>query len=145
MPIFNYKAKDKQGKTIKDTISANDSSEALLKIRQNYPLVISIKEGKLVAQKIISKEKVTLEIISFFFRELATLIDAGIPLVRSLVILGNQKQNPYFSKVILDMRDHIEAGENFADALKRYPNIFTAFYISMVSIGEAGGILAEVF
>jgi type IV pilus assembly protein PilC len=79
--------------------------------------------------------------VVIFSRQFATMIDAGLPLVQCLDILGNQAENPVFRKVIKTIQTDVESGSTFADALKKHPSVFDALYVNLVAAGEVGGIL----
>jgi type IV pilus assembly protein PilC len=79
-----------------------------------------------------------------FTRQLATLVNAGLPLVRGLKVLGRQEKNPMMQKAVGEMSDAIESGSNFAEALVQHPKIFDKLYVNMVKAGEVGGVLDKV-
>jgi type IV pilus assembly protein PilC len=79
-----------------------------------------------------------------FTRQFSVMIDAGLPLVQCLDILGNQEEHKYFQQVILQTRTDVEGGQSLADAMKRHPKVFDALYTNMIAAGEAGGILDTI-
>lgn len=79
-----------------------------------------------------------------FSRQFATMIDAGLPLVQCLDILGAQQPNPHFKKVIKDIQTEVESGSTFADALKRHPTVFDELFTNLVAAGEVGGVLDTI-
>src|SRR5258708_31222793 len=79
--------------------------------------------------------------LTSFTRQLATLLDAGMPLLRSLRLLNEQEPNRYFKQVIADLALSIEAGGSFSEALAQYPRIFDRLYVNMIKAGELGGML----
>ncbi len=79
-----------------------------------------------------------------FTRQLATMIDAGLPLVQCLDILGTQTENAAFAKVLLSVKSHVEAGATFSDALRRHPKVFDELFVNLVGAGEVGGILDTI-
>jgi type IV pilus assembly protein PilC len=79
--------------------------------------------------------------LAVFTRQFSVMIDAGLPLVQCLDILGNQEEHKYFQQVILQTRTDVEGGQSLADAMKRHPKVFDALYTNMIAAGEAGGIL----
>jgi len=143
MGIYQYIAKDKAGQTVTGIMEANSEQEAVSLLHNKELLVISLKETK---KKIISirRKKVKLDELVVFSRQLATMIDAGIPLVQSLGILAEQMENPYFKNVIFSIRQDIESGMNFCDTLSKHPYIFSELFINMSKAGEASGQLDEV-
>src|SRR5687767_4176221 len=94
--------------------------------------------GKLKARGVPSKN------IAVFTRQFSVMIDAGLPLVQCLDILGNQEEHKYFAQVILQTRGDVEAGMSLAEAMKRHPKVFDALFCNMIAAGEAGGILDTI-
>ncbi len=89
-------------------------------------------------------DKVKIDDIAIFARQLATMVDSGIPLVQSLDILSEQIENKGFAGVIADVRKDVEAGSNLSEALARYPRVFSEFFINMVKAGESSGMLDDI-
>jgi type II secretory pathway component PulF len=79
--------------------------------------------------------------LAVFTRQFSVMIDAGLPLVQCLDILGNQEDHKYFQQVILQTRTDVEGGQSLAEAMRRHPKVFDALYTNMIAAGEAGGIL----
>ncbi len=142
MPVFVYKAKDSEGKTTKSIIEAPSYQEALSKLREEFSAVLLLKETKRKFAKRI--KKVSLDSLAQFSRELATMVGAGTPLVKSLTILGNQFKEKTLSEIAHDLAKYIEAGNSFADGLKKYPKVFSPLYINTVVAGETSGTLKDV-
>ena len=88
--------------------------------------------------------KVTEKDLVIFTRQFATMIGAGLPLVQALEILSKQTENSSFAKIIGDIKSDVEGGSTFADALRKFPRIFTDLYSNMVAAGESGGILDTI-
>lgn len=143
MPNFIYQAKDNQGKTVKDSLIAADTQEALQKLRLKYPLVLSLKEGK-AGGALKGGQKIKPESLAQFSRQLATIVSSGTPLVRALRVLGKQFKEKALSLATQQIADYIESGSSFAEGLSRFPGIFPLFYINMVAAGEAGGMLNKI-
>lgn len=150
MPSFSYTAIDKTGKRVTGTIDAASASTASQSLKQRQLRPVSIKTvssgpGLLSKLQIGSKnKKVKLKDLVVFTRQLATMINAGVPLVRSLGTLQIQTENPSLKRTILAVSKEVEGGISFADALEKHPNVFSPIYINMVRAGEAGGILDEI-
>ena len=87
---------------------------------------------------------VTPKDLQVFTRQLATMIDAGLPLVQCMEILGNQTPNKQFAKVLLGVKNSVESGSTFSDALKKHPKVFDDLYVNLVAAGEIGGILDTI-
>jgi type IV pilus assembly protein PilC len=113
----------------------------------------SLERRKITPTRVRKKPKDLFENISFlqpkvkesdiiiFARQFSTMIDAGLPLLQCLEILYSQQENPTFKKQLKHIKESVESGETFADALKKYPKTFNELFINMISAGEAGGIL----
>jgi type IV pilus assembly protein PilC len=144
MPVFTYKAKDTEGRTIKDKISAQDSQAALAQLRATYPLILSLDEEKSGAGRFGSKKKVKLEQLAQFSRELATMVGSGTPLVKSLIILSKQFKERTVASIARQLSTFIEGGGSFAEGLSRFPAVFSPLYVNLVAAGEASGMLNKV-
>jgi type IV pilus assembly protein PilC len=142
--VYIWEGKTRQGNVQKGELAANSKDEviALLRKQNILPINVAAKPRdikiQLFAQKITDKDVVILT------RQLATMIDAGLPLVQCLDILGTQTDNKALAKVIGQVRSDVESGATFADALKKHPKVFDSLYVNMVSAGEAGGILDTI-
>ncbi len=145
---FAYKVRDKQGKTREGTLDAENVSLVAEKLRQMgyQPLNIEAqKDKKLQAEIKIPgfSDRVKLQDVSVFSRQFATMINAGLPLLRSLSILADQTENPALAKIIGEVRADVEKGSSLSVALARHPKAFNRLYIAMVKAGEAAGALDE--
>ncbi|MBA7660540.1 Type II secretion system protein F [subsurface metagenome] len=152
MPVFHYSALDAQGVEVKDEIEALSEKEAISKIRNMgyFPTrVRSRAVGKKAAVRAIAKPKrrrgaggkVKVKYITQFARQLSTLQDAGLPILRSLRILQEQQKSGTFKRVIGYVGDDIEGGATLSEALGRFPRAFDRLLVSMVAAGETGGVL----
>ena len=146
MPVYVWVGVDASGKSSKGEIEAQDERTArLLLSRKKVRLEKLKKKPKDLLENVtFLQPKVKTKDIVIFTRQLSTMIDAGLPLVQGLDILGNQQENPTFKKMLLDIKNEVESGSTFADALKKYPKHFDRLYRNMVAAGEIGGILDEV-
>jgi len=145
---YNYTAKDKQGQTLVGTLDANSDAEVAELLHKRELIVISIEQGKDRVVKVnkskSGKETVKLDDLVVFTRQLATMIDAGIPLVHSLGILAEQVENDALRGVVVMVRQDIEAGMNFCDSLAKHPKVFSELYINMAKAGESSGMLDDI-
>ncbi len=145
MPIFKYTAKDDEGNTVNDFIEAKDETVALDMLRVKNLIIISITQQKQEKIKTrISRKKVKGEELVIFSRQLATMVNAGIPLVQSLDILSEQMESLTFRQVVTTIRSDVEAGSSLSAALEKHPQIFTLLYTNMVKAGETSGMLDEI-
>lgn len=146
MPKFNYTAVDTSGKRITGVLVANSSvlANQLLERKNLHP--VSVQEQKTNKLKLsnLRKKKVKQKDMVIFTRQLATMINAGVPLLRSLATLQAQTESSTFRKHISEITKDVEGGLAFADALEKHPDVFSPIYINMVRAGEAGGILDDI-
>lgn len=138
---FAYKAKDTAGKLTEGSVEAADEKAAIARLRAQKLSVVEIKQGAGPKKK---KGKITSHDIVIFSRQLSTLVNAGVPIVQGLSILGEQAESPAFGAVIGAIRTDIEAGLSIADAMKKHPAVFEELYVAMVRAGEVGGILDTI-
>ena len=146
MPKFTYTA-TKDGKTIHGVAEAANKDALLDSLRKQgiKPFVIKLDGAKpSLLKKFGSAKKVKLKDMAVFTRQLSTMINAGVPVNHALSTLQAQTKNKYFKKVILSVSKEVEGGMALADALGKYPNVFSDVYVNMVRAGEAGGILDEI-
>ena len=151
MATFKYEALDSQGVGIKDEVEALSEKEAISKIRNMgyFPTKVRVRgAGRKVAAKAARPAqrrggggKVRVKYITQFARQLSTLQDAGLPILRSLRILQEQQKSGTFKKVIGYVADDIEGGSTLSEALGRSPRSFNRLLVSMVAAGETGGVL----
>ena len=150
MPIFQYSALDSQGVEIKDEVEALSQKEAISKIRNMgyFPTKVSARGAKKAGPRAAAPKKrrgaggkVKVKAITQFARQLSTLQDAGLPILRSLRILEEQQRSGTFKRVIGYVADDIEGGSTLSEAMGRHPRTFDRLLVSMVAAGEAGGVL----
>ena len=148
MAMFTYTAVDKAGKRHEGSVeAASEGAVNQLITKQNMRAVIIKKESaKGGALSFLTQKsgKIKPKDLVIFTRQLATMIDAGVPLVRSLATLQNQTENPSFKRQLQEVGKDVESGMAFADALEKHPRIFSPIYVNMVRAAEAGGILDEI-
>ncbi len=143
MPTYRYVAKENTGKTVSGVLDYSDKSLLIDALRKKGLIIISINEA-VKKRSGIGAKKVKLEDIVIFSRQLATMVDSGIPLVQAADILYDQIEKPYFKSVVATIRDDIEVGSSFSEALSKHPNVFSALYINMVKAGESSGALDDI-
>lgn len=146
MATFSYTALNSAGKTIKGSLDSvsEESAKAHLRSQNLRPLVVKSSANKQNFISSLTSSKVKTRDMVIFTRQLATMIGAGVPLVRSLATLQNQTESGAFKKHLVEVSHDIEGGMQFADALEKHPNVFSPIYVNMVRAGEAGGILDEI-
>ncbi len=146
MPTFAYAARSRDGKVQRGTMSA-ENRQALTQMLQSRGLTAdpkSIRERGKAKTANLSLRKVKAVELLLFTRQMATMINAGLPLLQSLDILAEQSDDVIFSKIVQAIAADVEGGETFSDALRKYPRVFPDLFISMVRAGEAGGDLDGV-
>lgn len=151
MPVFQYVALDSQGVEIKDEIEALSEKEAISKIRNMgyFPTKVRSKAASKQTAKTAAKtrsrrgakSKVKVKFVTEFARQLSTLQDAGLPILRSLRILEEQQKSGAFKRIIGYVADDIEGGSTLSEAMAKYPRCFDRLFVNMVAAGEAGGVL----
>ncbi len=142
MPEFKYTALSKAGKAVDGEIEGEDlqSVEALLS-KQGFSDLKVKKKPKEIA---LFAEKVTEKDIVVFTRQFSVMISAGLPLVQCLSLLSSQSENKTFAKTIGEIRQSVETGDTFSDALRKHPKVFDTLYGNMIEAGEVGGILDTI-
>ena len=148
MPVYEYTALNPGGKKIRGTLEADSIRTARQKLRvQNvFPTDIkeSLKASKEKTQdvkKLFASDRVSLKQLTLATRLLATLSNAGLPLVNALLALSEQVDSPTLKRVVVDIKERVEQGSSLAKALGIYPKVFPRLYINMVASGEASGTL----
>lgn len=145
MAIFAYKARSRQGEILEDEIEGNDAMSVATTLRQQGLLVIDIKEQGVGQKDILEPfKKVKLNDLVVFTRQFATMINAGLPIVRALYVLSEQTSNKKLKETLDDVRKEVEAGLALSEALEKHPKVFSRLYTEMVRAGEIGGILDDV-
>ncbi len=152
MPNYTYVARDFTGKKIKGEIEADNERAVISRLRPRRLSVISLRRqsglarmgGKNLSEFSIFKPRVKTRDIIITFRQFATLIDAGLPIVQSLDILVEQVQNITLREVLIKVREDIKAGTYLSDAFSRHPKKFPPLIYNLIRAGETGGILDEI-
>ncbi len=142
MPSFVWKGKNRFGAFQEGILIADtrDAATAILR-RQNVQLTSIKEKGREL--RLIPKfpRGVGAKRVAIFTRQFSVMLDAGLPLVQCLEILGEQEENRTFREIIQQVRSDVESGSNLADAMRKHPKAFDNLYVSMIAAGEAGGIL----
>ncbi len=147
MPTFAFSGRTRRGETVSgerigDTL---DAVAAMLRREQILVTRLSpVQARRTAAPKALKARGVPAKNLAVFTRQFSVMIDAGLPLVQCLDILGNQEDNKHFARVILNTRADVEGGAALADAMKKHPKSFDQLYTNMVAAGEAGGILDTI-
>jgi type IV pilus assembly protein PilC len=150
MPTFAYSGRTRAGQTVTGERVADTMDAAVAALRREQIMITKIdpaKAAKAEAKPKAGKKggvKVPSKNLAIFTRQFSVMIDAGLPLVQCLDILGKQEPHKGFSSTILKVREDVESGAALADAMKKHPKTFDALYSNMIAAGEAGGILDTI-
>jgi type IV pilus assembly protein PilC len=152
MPAFAYTALDAAGKEHRGQLDAPDSRQAAVMLRERGLFPTEVQPAGTTTERGHSrrlswrgwKAGVGMRELAVFTRQLATLLHAGMPLLKALEALGRQQRNRRFLRVIADLAEGIKTGDTLSAALARHPAVFDRLYVSMVRAGEAGGVLDVV-
>lgn len=147
MPQFQYEVKKSPGEASTGVLEAENRRAALTRLREMGYFPISIEEYTGEEKKDTLRRaliRVRQKDRNIFFRQLATLLDSGMPLTRALATLVQQTENPKLTAIIDQLRDEVQKGNTFAEALERHPKLFNTMHCSLVRAGESGGMLEDV-
>lgn len=144
MPQYQWEGKTVSGQPQKGIAKAGSINELRAALRKEGITLSNAIEVKAKEHKFNPKKKIKNLEILLFTRQLSTMITSGLPLVQSLDILGNQIEDLNFRGMVKDIKERIEGGSRFADALREYPQCFDELYINLVVAGEEGGLLDNV-
>jgi len=165
MPKFNYEAMDTRGKETKGVLEVASQSEAINRLREMgfHPTKVveadKPKDAAQAAAKAKAKAKakgkgggmninigggVKPKILTTFTRQLATLVEAGLPLLRGLRVLSKQERHPTLKRILGELAESIEGGSTFSEGLAQHPKVFNKLFVNMVKAGEIGGVLEVV-
>src|SRR5688572_12545624 len=143
MPKFKWEATTRAGEVKQGAMEAADEAAVMNRLRADglNPRKVrkSAKEITITFGSGVQPKE-----LQIFTRQLATMIDAGLPLVQCLDILATQQQNKIFARVLNQVKASVEQGATFSDALKKHPKVFDELYVNLVAAGEVGGILDTI-
>jgi type IV pilus assembly protein PilC len=144
VPSYAWKGRNRAGSVQEGALVADSKEIALAQLRRQNIVVTGIRErGKEISLSKVGR-KVPPKILAVFTRQFSVMIDAGLPLVQCLEILALQQEHKNFQKILLQVRQDVEAGSTLADAMRRHPKAFDNLYVNMIAAGEAGGILDTI-
>lgn len=169
MPHYAYTALDARGQEVSDSLEAGSEQEAIAALRQAgyYPTSVmeagkaakaargkaakapkakgtGLKKEINISIPFLERKTIKPKVLMIFTRQLATLIDSGLPLLRGLNVLGKQEPDPVLRKTIGKLAESVQGGSTFSDGLAQHPKIFNKLYINMVKAGELGGVMELV-
>ena len=144
MPNYSWKGRTRGGRVQEGVLVAESKEAAVASLRKQQIIVTAVTEkGKEFALPKLGG-RVSQKELAIFTRQFSVMIDAGLPLVQCLEILGSQQENKAFQKVLLQTRQDVETGSSLADALRKHPRVFDDLFCNMIAAGEAGGILDTI-
>jgi len=143
---FEYLARTSQGETQAGLIEASNETVALKTLQEHRLIVLRLRpadKGFILLRKIKIFSRVNKKEMFVFFRQLAILVEAGVPLIQSLRALGGRLKNALFREIVFEVAEDIDGGASFSKALNRYPNTFSPFCINLIKTGEVSGSLQK--
>lgn len=142
MPVYIWTGKNRYGDVVGGERVAESAEELTRALQKDQIAVISIKPKRVFPSiPFLKREKVRLKELAFFSRQLSVLIDAELPLIQSLGLQAEQQKNKYFSRVITEVKEDVEAGSALHQALRKHPKVFDDLYCNLVASGEQSGSL----
>ncbi|MDO4245992.1 MAG: type II secretion system F family protein [Deinococcus sp.] len=149
MPVYEYRARDREGKVLKSQMDAESEAQVRDALRARNLMILEIKAPKTGLNADVKIPGLTdrppgLKQVAVFSKQLATLINAGVPLVQSLAILQRQVDNKTFETVLKKVRGDVESGTPLSEALQQHPKVFSRLFINLVRAGETSGTLDTV-
>lgn len=146
MATFKYTAKNQNSQSVTGKIAADNKQAVIEELRKRNLTIISVEEVKesSFTKKSFSSKKVKPDEIVIFSRQLATMVEAGIPILQGLEALQDQVVHPTFKKVLLTVKEDIQHGSSLSAAFAKHPVIFDTLFVNMVKVGETGGVLSSV-
>ncbi len=144
MPNFAYTARDMSGKQVSGTVEANAEREVagILSEKSLFPVEVKASSG--APQAIFGgRKRVKAQTMALFYSQLAALLRAGVPMIRSLNVMSDQTSNATLKEIIADIRARVEDGESIGDSMGRYPKVFNEMGCNMVRAGTEGGFLED--
>ena len=146
MTVYIWKARTRQGTMKRGEVEAANDAAVISQLRAQmlHPITVTKKPKDIREYLPFLRPRIKTRDMVIFTRQFATMIDAGLPLVQCLQILGDQQENPTFRAIIQQVRSDVEQGSTFADALAKHPKPFDALYVNLVAAGEIGGILDTI-
>jgi len=146
MSTFAYVGRNRQGAVKKGELTAKTRDEAVDQLRKRQVVVTSLEEKSGMGGKFKFSlgSGLTDKDLVVFTRQFGTMINAGLPLIQCLDILSTQSENKVLRETVGDVKNSVEAGSTFSDALKRHPKVFDDLYVNMIHAGEVGGLLDTI-
>ena len=155
MAVFAYKGRNARGDLVEGTLDGEDSGAIADQLMNTSITPTEIKPFAVISnvdltksdwiKRLVTDKPITPMDVMLFSRQMYTLLKAGVPIMRALAGLQESAQNPVFQLVLQDLRESLDSGRELSTALRRHPKVFSAFYVSMVQVGEMTGMLDVTF
>jgi type IV pilus assembly protein PilC len=143
MAEFTWEARGRTGEVRRGVMEADNEEAVNQRLRQQQLAPMKVQKKRRLADLSFGSGVATKDLVTFT-RLFATMIDAGLPLVQCLEILSSQQTNKTFGNVLKDVKNAVEGGSSFSDALRRHPKVFDELFVNLVQAGETGGILDSI-
>lgn len=146
MPTYKYVAKNSEAKDVSGKISADNKDAVITELRKRKLIIISVKEEKKLfsTESSFQSKKVKPDELVIFARQLATMVDAGLPILQGIDALRDQVTHPLFKKVLGSVHDDIQHGSSISASFSKHPSVFDTLFVNMIKVGETGGVLSAV-
>ncbi|MFN8510580.1 MAG: type II secretion system F family protein [Deinococcaceae bacterium] len=148
MPVFQYKVRDPNGKIVSSSIEADNLQQVRDALRKRELFIVAINAPKTGLQGDIKipgfEPKPKVKDVTIFSRQMATMLNAGVPLVQGLNIMQRQIDNPAFKNILKQVRTNVEGGVPFSEGIAQYPKVFSRLYLNLVRAGEVSGNLDSI-
>jgi MSHA biogenesis protein MshG len=155
MAVFSYKGRNGRGDLVEGTLDGDDSGVIADQLLNTGITPVEVKPFRGIRvgasakpdwfKNLFKDTQITQIDLMLFSRQMYTLLKAGVPIMRALAGLQESTQNPVFSVMLQDLRESLDSGRELSAAMRRHPKVFSAFYVSMVQVGEMTGMLDETF
>jgi type IV pilus assembly protein PilC len=145
MPIYIWEGTTKGGELRTGTLTADSENIVADRLRAQGLTITKVKKKPIELRMPRIGSGVGLKDMVVFTRTFSTMIDAGLPIVQCLEMLGNQSENAHFGRVLTGVKNEVEAGKSLSEAMGSYPRVFDDLFRNLVAAGEAGGILDVIF
>ncbi len=144
MPIFAYTARDMSGKQVTGTVEANGENDVAAILAEKSLFPVNVKSAASASQSLFGgRKRVKAQTMAMFYSQMASLLRAGVPMIRSLNVMSDQSSNATLKEVISDIKSRVEDGESIGDSMARYPKVFNEMGCNMVRAGTEGGFLED--
>ena len=143
MASFTYDGLNKQGQSVHGEVIADNTAQAMERLRENGIIVTEMKEKVAKKKSSGGGKKITTEDVAVVCKQLAVMLSAGVPITRALTTLSKQCANPKLGNIMEEIAKSVEGGMPLSDAFAQYPKVFSPLFVAMIASGDAGGIMEQ--